>query len=808
MPDADLTAVKIIEVGLETRTSGQASIFSYLAPEGAAKGKAYAVPLGRRVVLGYALAVKEVDEDALGFPIGDLRPVVAEAPEFDLPDTSVQAAEYVAQQHASNLGAALQLVTPPRSSARLKFGYAADSPLLKGSTTVATEVWKTVSDAGVLFVDKKSVKPLVATMEDLAKAGHLRKIATLNTRRRPAQEAQTYRLTADDKKIESFLKNEGKRKPAQSWALMRIQGFAEAEFGFQEMRALGEITEHTVKSLLASGIIEPVNKDHPEPAQAPNLNQEQKRAVERVKSAIASKEHHSFLLFGITGSGKTEVYLRLIEEALKWGRSALYLVPEIALTAQVIAHLRLRFGDRVALFHSRMTPAERLEQWKLVQSGESPVVLGPRSALFSPIKDLGVVIVDEEHEGSYKQESAPRYDARRVAKWLSELHGCPIVFGSATPSIESYSRAVSEEPDGWTNELITLTKRAVTDSTLPTTKIIDLREMFASGKPSIFSPPLEQALVETVSRKEQAILFVNRRGYARFVSCRDCGFSFNCPDCAVSLVYHRSHELLKCHLCGLERRMETRCPKCDGTRISPFGLGVERVQEAARRLLPGHIVDRLDRDVAQRKGALEQVLADFRSGKSSVLIGTQMVAKGLDFPNVTLVGVVAADLALNIPDFRASERTFQLITQVSGRAGRAGKAGRVFVQTFNPDHPAIVYASQHDYVSFFEQELELREETRFPPVSRLVNVVCSSQDHTLLCKQIQRLKQEILSELPDIDVLGPVDCPIRQIKGVYRRHLLIRTKGSPPAFTIHRLVKQLESQDVKFIIDVDPQSLM
>lgn len=498
----------------------------------------------------------------------------------------------------------------------------------------------------------------------------------------------------------------------------------------------------------------------------------------------------------------------MIEEALKWGRGAIYLVPEIALTAHVIAHLRSRFGDRVALFHSGMSPSERLEYWRRVRSGDAPVVLGPRSALFSPASNLGVIILDEEHESSYKQDSSPRYDARRVAKHLAEIHGCPVVFGSATPSIESFSRAVHADPEGWPNELLVMKTRAATDSILPKTEIIDLREMYGKGKPSIFSPELEKAMVETVSKGEQVILFVNRRGYARFVSCRECGFCFNCPDCSVSLVYHRITESLKCHLCGLERRMETTCPKCSSTRISPFGLGVERVQEAARTLLPNVAVDRLDRDVTQRKGALEQVLADFRSGKTSVLIGTQMVAKGLDFPNVTLVGVVAADMALNIPDFRAGERTFQLITQVSGRAGRSQKRGRVFIQTFNPDHPAIVYAAAHDYESFFEYEMGSRHETLFPPLSRLTNVVCSSPNHDLLCRSLQKLKNEILNEIPDIEVLGPVDCPIRQIKGVYRRHILIRGNQDPPSKTINRLVNDLQAPDMKFVVDIDPQSLM
>ncbi|OMG45092.1 primosomal protein N', partial [Paenibacillus macerans] len=395
---------------------------------------------------------------------------------------------------------------------------------------------------------------------------------------------------------------------------------------------------------------------------------------------IHDEKERTFLLHGVTGSGKTEVYLQTIEEVLNKGKEAMMLVPEIALTPQMVLRFKRRFGDDVAVLHSGLSKGERYDEWQKIRDGRARVSVGARSSIFAPFKNLGIIIIDEEHESTYKQEDYPRYHARDIAQWRSQFHHCPVVLGSATPSLESYARAEKN-----VYELLSLPHR-VNQQALPHIDIIDMREELSEGNRSMFSIALRQAIQERLDKKEQIVLFLNRRGYASFMLCRDCGYVPHCPHCDISLTYHKTTDQLKCHYCGYQENPPSQCPNCEGDHIRQVGTGTQRVEELLQQEFPHARIIRMDVDTTSRKGAHEKLLNDFEAGKGDILLGTQMIAKGLDYPNITLVGVLNADTMLNLPDFRASERTYQLLTQVSGRAGRHEKEGQVIIQTYNPDH--------------------------------------------------------------------------------------------------------------------------
>lgn len=422
-----------------------------------------------------------------------------------------------------------------------------------------------------------------------------------------------------------------------------------------------------------------------------SLNAEQQVAVETILQSVQEQQSQTYLLEGITGSGKTEVYLQVIAEVLNQGKTAIMLVPEISLTPQMVQRFKSRFGEHVAVMHSGLSQGEKYDEWRKIERGEAEVVVGARSAIFAPIENIGVIIIDEEHEASYKQEETPRYHARDLAIWRSEYHHCPVVLGSATPSLESRARAQKN-----VYQRLRLTQRANQAATLPTIDVVDMRQEVENGNVSSFSMSLQEKLQERLEKNEQSVLLLNRRGYSSFVMCRDCGYVLPCPNCDISLTLHMDSKTMKCHYCGHEERIPYRCPNCGQDKIRYYGTGTQKVEEELQTLLPDSRILRMDVDTTRRKGAHEKILRTFGEGQADILLGTQMIAKGLDFPNVTLVGVLNADTALNLPDFRSSERTFQLLTQVSGRAGRAEKPGEVIIQSFNPEHYAIQLAKAQD----------------------------------------------------------------------------------------------------------------
>jgi primosomal protein N' (replication factor Y) len=796
---------RVADVALDARVAGSEALYTYEAPEGAALGQGWFVPLGPRRALGWVLRVREATEEELGFPFAKLKPLLQRVEGLELPSPVVDLIWHTAGHCLASPSSIVSLASPPGINDRLVAAWKlAKEPPPEPPLSAAQSEAVSVLRQGPLYETK--AKPIPKGAKNALRALQIKGIAEATLSVNPLSSRRStaglYRLTSNESKVEAFLDKEGRRKPAQAMTIMKLQGSSAASFSSQELKTWGGITDATIKALVQAGLLEPALEGAAPSRPAPSPNRWQAEAIHHIGGAVSERSPRGFLLYGVTGSGKTEVYLQSAAEALRWGRQVLYLVPEIALTAQVIAQLRERFGRSVAILHSNMTPPERLESWMRVQTGEAPLVLGPRSALFAPFSNLGLIVMDEEHEASYKQENTPRYHSRQVVRSLAHLHSCPWVQGSATPSLES--RWEAEEG---ILTLLTLPQRAAS-ARLPHVHLEDLRAGYRSGSPSLFSQPLTQAIADTFAARHQTILFLNRRAYAPFLVCRECGHKWGCPQCAVSLSYHQAEKKLKCHHCDHQEPSPLSCPQCGGVKIKSFGVGVEKVEEEAARLFPGIRAARLDRDVAKRKGALEETFARFRGGELDLLVGTQMVAKGLDFPNVALVGVIAADISLNLPDFRASERTFQLLSQVAGRAGRGVIEGKVIIQTLSPDHPSLVAAASHDYDAFYRGLIGERRDANYPPFCRLVNLLISDADREAVGSVALILARRLGQALPDGVILGPADCPIEKVQGVWRKHILVKLPRDASLLPIQEVVKSLRAEaSVRVAIDVDPMSL-
>ena len=556
------------------------------------------------------------------------------------------------------------------------------------------------------------------------------------------------------------------------------------------------VTSATLKPLVEKEIVElkaaPKEPGHLgsfSSARNISLNEEQRRAAETVIRDYDSGLRNTYLLYGITGSGKTEVYMELIDHVLREGRQAIVLIPEISLTYQTVMRFYRRFGNRVGIMNSRLSAGERYEQSERAANGEIDIMIGPRSALFTPFPDLGLIIIDEEHEGAYKSETAPRYDAREVARVRADMSGAVLVLGSATPSVESYYRAEQGE-----YRLLTLTKRAKENSRLAGVHIVDLREELAEGNRSIFSRKLKKLIEDRLEKKQQVMLFMNRRGYAGFVSCRSCGKAMKCPHCDVSLTYHRNGRL-KCHYCGFERPLPDRCPSCGSPFIAPFGTGTQKLEEFTKREFPTARELRMDADTTAKKGAHEEILVTFAEGGADILIGTQMIVKGHDFENVTLVGVMAADLSLYAPDFKSAERTFELLTQASGRAGRGDLSGDVVIQTYAPDHYAVSSAAEQDYLQFYRQELLYRKMMGYPPLVGLLTIGLSSKREADVVRASEDLKRVILREyaLDGLKVIGPVEDSPYKLNDNYRKILYMKHESYDILLKVRNCARKREN---------------
>ena len=653
------------------------------------------------------------------------------------------------------------------------------------------------------------------------------KIQQLKPENASPQHAVSRPRAADVKRAEilQFLLDEG--GPVATTDLMKRVNAGVSLLRTLERHGFIHITRaQTVRNPLSS---EPVASTQPF-----HLNLAQAAAFAEIKKTLETSHatettsHNdtqhapTFLLHGVTGSGKTEVYMQAMADVLENRKSVIVLVPEISLTPQTASRFVGRFGERVALLHSRLSDGERYDQWYRIQKGEADIVIGPRSAIFAPVQSLGMLIIDEEHSDSYKSETAPRYHAREVAQKRSDLANCPLLLGSATPSLESFHRARNGS-----YRLLNLPNR-VFDRKMPDVHIVDMRTEFKKGNRTIFSDLLRSSIEERLVRREQIILFLNRRGHSTYVFCRTCGYVERCDNCSISLTYHRETQQLTCHHCGSKRPTQQTCPQCGNDTIRFFGAGTERVEQEVRKAYPKARVKRFDADSTARKNAHQQILTEFEQQKIDILIGTQMVSKGLDFPNVTLVGVIAADTALNLPDFRASEQTFSLLTQVAGRSGRAELEGKVVIQTYMPEHYCIEAAQKHDYLDFYAQEVAARDELQYPPFAHVATLLLRGKDEQAVIDAAHAARNQLeiwqtdgadaSQETPSVkktsvEILGPAPAPLSKIEGKFRWHLLLR---STDAKKIGQLCKRfidkppgvINSKAIEFMIDIDPTNTL
>ena len=732
----------VAEVAPAAPMSGGEGVYDYRVPPALVgkvrPGVRVAVPLLGRVVEGYCLALK----DRSAVPPEKLKDVARVLePRASYPRPVLDLALWAARRYLCQPGEVLQAAAPAEG----RYRAIQRARLLVTPTEALRRAEELSSRAPAQ----------AAVLVELAARRGSADVATLRRRLGPGA-ARSLRVLAE----KGLVALEEKAGEAGERTGLRREGAAPTD--------------------LAAALDSPPAGPVPGGAGDFRLTPAQEAAVEALTAALGGGGGEVFLLHGVTGSGKTEVFLRAAAEALARGRQVLILVPEVSLVPQTLERVRRHLGPvRVVVAHSYLAGRERLDYWEKVVTGQADVVVGARSAVFAPLDRLGLIVLDEEHEDAYKQEEgAPRYHAREVAAWRARHEKAVLVLSSATPSLESYHRALEGR-----YTLVSLPERAG-GRAMPPVELVDMRAELASGNRSVFSRRLQAALAETLRGGGQAILFLNRRGHSTFVLCRDCGWVARCPHCAVSLTFHRPEADLACHYCGHRAPAPDRCPGCGGHRVRYFGAGTQRLEDEVRTLFPGARVARLDADAVRRRGEVDRILALFAAGRTDVLVGTQMVAKGLDLPGVGLVAAVSADSALHLPDFRSPERTFRLLVQAAGRAGRGSRPGRVIIQTYNPDHPAVAAASTHDYLSFARAEMEARRELGYPPFTHLVRVELSDRDEAraaagaaALAGALERLGFRAAADLPrgagEPRYAGPAPAPIRRLRGRHRWHVLV-----------------------------------
>ena len=530
------------------------------------------------------------------------------------------------------------------------------------------------------------------------------------------------------------------------------------------------------------------------------LTTDQKRVVDEVINGSDS----TYLLYGVTGSGKTEVYMEIIDYYLSLGKTSIVLVPEISLTPQMINRFERRFGNKIAAIHSALSDGEKYDEWRRIARGEASIVIGARSAIFAPLDNIGVIIIDEEHSDSYKQsDPSPRYSAKDIALIRGEYFGSKVVFGSATPSLEVMARAKKG-----VYKLLELPNR-INGKSLPPIEIIDMNKALKKSR-GYFSVELIDAIKNSLEKGEQVILLLNRRGYSSFVTCKNCGYTFKCPNCDISLTYHKSSNTLRCHYCGFGEKVYRECPSCKEEALTNLGTGTEKIEEELNKLFASFKVVRMDYDTTSRKGMHEKIINDFKDHKYDILLGTQMVSKGLDFPNVTLVGVINADTSLNIPDFRSSENTFSLLSQVAGRSGRSKKQGRVIIQTFNPEHYAINLVGKNNYLSFYDKEMEIRKKLKYPPYYYLCNIRISGKDNNLLVNEANKIKRSLERNLNNTIILGPSSASIFRMNNTYRYNILLKYKSDKELISIlEKIIEHYKiNNKVKIDVDFNPSQML
>ena len=749
--------MRVAHVVVDIATRELDTPFDYLIPEefeGIDVGSCVLVDFANRPVVGYVVGVAASSTHA------KLKPVRAllGGPYFS--ELAPELARWIADEYLCPLSEALRLFTPPGGTPKAVKAAADDGSgeswqLRRAGVGPVDDRWVELTEDGGSFVPGGSATTQRAVLEALSEG--------------PVRVAE---LTAD--------------LGAVNGALKRL-----ADVGAVRIERRRRMRDAHVREKAAP--------------RHQSLTDGQSSALVAIHAALGRHKGEVIVLDGVTGSGKTEVYLQAIETVLESGGSACVLVPEISLTPQTVGRFRSRFGSQVAVLHSRLTPGERFDQWDLVRRGEARIAVGARSALFAPFPRLDLVVIDEEHESSYKQGSAPRYHARDIAAEFVRRSGATLVLGSASPSMEARRKCATGE---WTR--VDMPQR-VTNRPLPPVVVVDMAAEFADGHRSMFSRPLVAALKGVATRKEKAVLFLNRRGFASFLLCRECGFVPECESCSTSMTYHEVGSRLVCHHCGGKRPVPATCPRCSSPYLRQFGAGTQRVEAELAVLLEDFPVVRMDADTTKGKGGHERALLEFEALPAGVLLGTQMIAKGLDYPEITLVGVINADTTLHLPDFRAGERTYQLLEQVAGRAGRGERQGEVVIQTYWPDHPAILAAASHDPARFYSEEETLRTELGYPPFGRLANVLVWGAKSADVARAAQTVFSAIEAVVPrGFRLLGPSPAPLSKVKNVYRWHVLVKAPVganiSAPLGAALRSLPKLGA--VSVAVDVDPADLL
>ncbi len=798
--------------------------YTYLVPDDmidtVCPGMTVLVPFGRRNVIGYVIEISSFCNHEGSYQIKPLLKVFRD--EVWINEELLSLARWMSDYYMCSLTSVLKCIFPcgirRKKDVKITVNKGAEhftnsiksKELLPVFQIILT--YKTLSLSELSGHTKIPHEELKGFLNTLKKSGH---ITLSENYLPPAMKAKMIHLVSlntEDSVIEKLEKS--KRTKNQAFILKFLKDHNN-RFTLTEVAEKTDMSLSTVRTLKEKGYIalkevevkrNPVTEGVISETNNFILTEEQKKALSAISVSLKEKRYEPCLLYGITGSGKTEVYLQSISYCLSLGRQAIMLVPEISLTPQTVERFYNRFGDKVALLHSKLSEGERYDEWRRLRDGEAFVAIGTRSALFAPVPEVGLIVIDEEHENSYKQDSIPRYHAREVALERAKLTGSVVILGSATPSIETFYMAQENKI-----RLFSLPFR-VEQRKLPSVEIVNMSEELKEGNKTIFSYSLQRAIWECLQKNEKIMLFLNRRGYSSFILCRDCGHVLKCKFCAVSLNYHSDRRTLTCHYCNYEELLPQSCPSCKSRRIKYFGVGTQKVEGEVNKFFPDAKTIRMDSDTTVKKGSHKLLLERFLKEDRTILIGTQMIAKGLDFPEVTLVGIITADTAINLPDFRASERTFQLLTQVSGRAGRGELPGRVILQTYAPEHAGVVAAGKHDFQSFYEKEILERKELGYPPFETIIRVLFTGKDERTVRMASEDMALCLRKLLISSDglVLGPSEAPLAKIKDMYRWHFLLKGENSDVLRNILRKTFSNISlnHSVRVSVDVNPAGMM
>lgn len=803
--------------------------FTYRIPEnlkGKIKpGQRALVPFGREKKSGFVVKISSTVQIKDAKDILDLideEPVIT--PEI------LELTRWTSEYYYASWGECLRAALPPELQVRsLLWVHKKEPPLLgyedkkKKLSSKEKKVLKAMEGKGPLkitFLEKKiGSKGIYSALRSLEAKGKVELYYELSKPKSGIKYEKMVCLKgnyAEEKKlIETYIETI-KRKSPREVSLLKLLIKENKDFPIRELNQKIEGASRILNRLERKGLVnsfyrevlrEPEWGMDIECAQEFSLNQEQKDVLKKLEKALSEGKFHPFLLYGVTGSGKTQIYIEIIKKVLEKGKVALVLVPEISLTPQIISRFKTVFGEKVGSYHSRLSPGERFDAWRGIKEGKLKVVVGTRSAIFSPFKDLGIIVVDEEQDYSYKQkEPDPKYNARDLAIVRGKMNKALVILGSATPSLESFYNVKKGK-----YTLLQLTQR-VDNKPFPQVKIVDLKEERKKKNYSVFSLELLSQLKKKIEKNEQVILFLNRRGFSSYIKCEECGYIFRCPHCDITLNFHRTDFSLRCHYCNYKVQSSSTCPECSGNKLTYKGLGTQRIEEEIKKLLPDIPIRRMDQDTTYRKNSHWAILKDFASRDFSLLLGTQMVTKGLDFPDVTLVGVILADTSLDFPDFRARERTFQLLTQVAGRAGRGELGGEVILQTYYPEERAITLSARQDFSDFYKRELKEREELFYPPFSRLVLIRFQGKDMNKVQKTAEDFGDKLSAKLKSTPILGPAPAPLPKIKDDYRYQIIIKTKDiraiTRKVDSILEKNKRRDYSGIKISVEVDPLEIM